>query len=231
MAQKISGSSKLGPKINQASFADQARTALKTEIITGVLKPGQRIEIADYAERWSISPTPLRDALKSLEVSGFVEISPRRGIFVSQLDLTAMRELLEVRACLESAAAAAAAKQIPKEIAIAARDAYVTAGNFTKNRRTEALKEVDSLVHKLVRDHCGNSRLQSMMVALWDQFEWTRHIMIKKAEAPYEMTLPEHVLICECLIAGDSSGAEKAMQDHLVHAFNRLFQNPRSLDA
>ncbi len=212
------------------SLADQAKDALKKEIFSGALKPGERIDISEYAKRWAISPTPLRDALKNLEVSGIVEVSPRRGVFVAKLDERAFREILDLRICLEPAAVRLAAPNIPREVAEAARDAYLNAGNARPEDRVAALEEVDFLIHRLAKEYCGNSRLKRMLESAWDQFQWSRHAIIWKVEVPFDLTLPEHIRICECLIKGDGACAETAMRQHLEHSRKRLSSNTHGVD-
>ena len=86
---------------NRSSLSEQVEQALKAEILSGRLAPKQRIDLQDYRKHWSISVTPLRDAVKVLETIGLVEVSPRRGVFVSQIDRTALKEIFELRIALE----------------------------------------------------------------------------------------------------------------------------------
>jgi DNA-binding transcriptional MocR family regulator len=67
-----------GKKIifNTVALSEQVRIALKEEILTGPLAPGQRIDLRASAKLWNVSPTPLRDAIKQLESQGLVEVSP-----------------------------------------------------------------------------------------------------------------------------------------------------------
>lgn len=207
---------------DKVSLAEQARDALKDEIFSGALKPGDRLDLSDYAKRWSISLTPLRDAAKSLETSGIVEISPRRGIFVVELDRKALREIFELRICLEGSAIRLAAQHVPREVAQEALDSYCRAGAAPAGERENALAEVDFVVHRLAKDYCGNARMQRMMESVWDVFEWSRHTIIHTVPIPFENTLPEHIEICQCLVDGDGDRAEQAMRRHLEHAFQRI---------
>lgn len=210
------------PAFGNTSLAEQAKQALKDEIFSGALEPGDRIDIAEYAKRWAISPTPVRDAVKALEISGLVDISPRRGVFVAKMDIAALREIFELRIGLESTATRLAAGNIPKKVAEDALQKYRAAGKVPKAKREKALEEVDFLIHQLVKDYCGNRRMQRMMDSVWDLFEWSRCTIIQKVPVPYLATLPEHVEICERLRDGDGVGAERAMREHLERAFARI---------
>jgi len=206
------------PMFMQTSLADQARDALREQILSGEMPPGARIDLAELAAAWSISPTPLRDAVKALETTGLVEIAPRRGVFVAELDRKGLRETFELRMAFEGMAARLASQRLPEGIASDAATRYRSAGS----EGDAALAAVDSLVHDIVRDHCGNGRLRKLMESVNDLIVWSRRTIIRHVPQAYATTLPEHLAICDALAARDADGAEAAMRAHLTAALGRI---------
>ena len=207
---------------NRASLADQVQGALREEIITGRLAPNQRIDPGHYATLWSISQTPLREAIKQLESLGFVQVSPRRGVFVAALDRTALREIFELRIAMECTAARLATKNIPIIEARNALTLYTDAQVRPDDERAKRLPAIDLLIHDLAVKYCGNRRLQRLMESINDLVRWSRQTIIRNLPHPYDTTVPEHIRICEAVCDGDGERAASAMQDHLQQSLERI---------
>ncbi len=208
--------------LNQTSLAEQARAALREQIVSGKLRPNERIDLGELAKKWSISPTPLRDALRNLETSGLVEIQPRRGVFVATLDRTGLRETFELRIALEGMAARLATRRLSQEQALGALDRYRRAGAAKGPQKLRMLDAIDDLVHNMVFENCGNQRLQRIMESVRDLVAWSKQTIIRNVPEPYDATLPEHVAICEALAARDEDAAESAMRTHLTNSLARF---------
>jgi DNA-binding GntR family transcriptional regulator len=208
---------------NRSSLSEQVEQALKAEILSGRLAPKQRIDLQDYRKHWSISVTPLRDAVKVLETVGLVEVSPRRGVFVSQIDRTALKEIFELRIALEPMAIQLATPLIPIEEARNALSLYAQAQSASpKEEKDEQLPKIDLLIHNLALKHCGNQRLIKTMGGLQDLIRWSQQTIIRNLKKPYETTLPEHIRICEAVCARDAAGAAEAMRVHLENVYQRI---------
>ena len=208
--------------LNQSSLAEQARAALREQIISGKLKPNERIDLAELAKKWSISPTPLRDAVRNLEMSGLVHIHPRRGVFVATLDRTGLRETFELRIALEGMAARLTTPRLAPEQALATLERYRRTGAARGPQKATLLVAVDNLVHDLVFENCGNQRLQRIMESVRDLVAWSKQSIIRNVPEPYDATLPEHIAICEALVSRDPDAAESMMRRHLLNSLARL---------
>lgn len=216
-----------------SSLSDRAGDALKEEILSGRLAPGQRIDLQAYSANWSISITPLRDAVKNLEKIGLVEVSSRRGVFVSSLDQKRLKEIFELRIALEPLAIRLATPAIPAEEAQQARLLYLQAQSATEEEgKQEMLLKTDLLIHDLGIGHCGNQRLNNIMDDLRDMVRWSQQTIIRHLNEPYETTLPEHIRIIEAVCARNPGAAADAMRLHLEKSYERieLFLESRSAD-
>lgn len=209
--------------LQQDSLSTKAAEALSDEILSGRLAPGERIDLGRYAATWNISVTPLRDAAKQLESIGLIRILPRRGIFVSEIDLNELRDIFDVRLALECIAIRLATPHIPAREARRALQLYTDASaNPSEAGRNQMLREIDRLVHVLVYEHCGNPRLRKIMDGVRDLITFSQRTIIAKSDEAFVKTLPEHIAICEAICARDPDRAASEMQRHLENSLYRI---------
>ena len=207
----------------KSSLGEQVAEALKNEILSGRLAPKQRIDIGRYASDWNVSSTPMRDAVKQLEAAGLVEVSPRRGVYVSEIDRQELREIFELRTALESLAIRSATERIPLAEAERALGLYRTAAEAPDDGdREQMLREIDALIHDLSIEYCGNTRLVKLLGTLRALINWSRNTLISHLERPYAEALPEHIEIAEAVCARDGERAAEAMRTHLENSYNRI---------
>ena len=112
---------------DRASLSEQVEIALKNEITSGRMLPGQRISATDLKAAWNISSTPFRDAVRSLEMQGFVVVEARKGVFVAPLDAKAVSEIFDLRIALECMAIERATPLVPTHEAARVLAAYTNA--------------------------------------------------------------------------------------------------------
>ena len=208
--------------INRESLAEQVEQALREEIVSNRLEPNQRIDVGHYAKLWSISPTPVRDAIKSLEAAGFVNVSPRRGVRVANLNESALREIYEVRIAIECTAIRLACAHVPEVEARKALELYRRAQHCDGKKREELLSDVDMIVHDIALQYCNNQRLRRTMGDLHDLVRWSRLSVIRNLPQAYDTTLPEHIRICEALVTRNGERAASEMFNHLNNSLGRI---------
>ena len=92
------------------TLGQQVSAALEQQILAGMLAPGQRLNADELASEFGVSRIPVREALRSLNASGWIEIRPRHGAFVRRRSLREPEDLFHVRAMLEAEASRLAAK-------------------------------------------------------------------------------------------------------------------------
>ena len=98
------------------SLVDIAYVALRDAITSGALLPGTRLREAALARHFSISTTPVREALRRLDREGLVRLSPNRGAVVAEFDLREILDLFEIREVLECRAVRRAASQRTRDL-------------------------------------------------------------------------------------------------------------------
>lgn len=208
--------------INRQSLSEQVEDALRQEITTGRVAPGQRVNVSDYQKSWNVSSTPFRDALRSLEAQGFVTIEPRKGVYVAPMNLETLKEIFDLRIALECMAVELATPRIPEELLLQLirlqreLSEKVAAGDETE------FEEEDTAVHDLAQDHCGNSRIERLLIGQRDLFRWAQNTIIAELPHSYALALPEHIEIAEAYLSRDVDRATKAMRIHLEKTRDRL---------
>src|ERR1044071_7575938 len=115
MAKPISKPSSKTTNIRRRVFREEIREQLIDDILSGRLKPGTRIVETRLAQEFGVSQAPVREALRDLELFGFVTSSPFRGPHVKEIPPEELREIYPIRAALEAVAARAAATRIDDE--------------------------------------------------------------------------------------------------------------------
>ena len=157
---------------------------LRDAILNGSLKPGERLMENHLAEKLGVSRTPVREALRMLEIEHLVELIPRKGAQVLDLSATDLKNVLEIRSCLESLALRLAcgkmnAEQIKnlKEL----NEGFIKA--FDKEDYEEAAK-CDEEFHNSIVECTGNDRLLQIINSLKIQAYRYRLTYIKLTGSP-----------------------------------------------
>jgi DNA-binding GntR family transcriptional regulator len=98
--------------LNLTSLKDQVYDYIRLQMKVGKLKPGDSIDMNAFSQKLGVSKTPLRDALIRLEMEGFVQILPRRGVIVNELTTQDIKDYYQILGALESTAVIAAAPHV-----------------------------------------------------------------------------------------------------------------------
>ncbi len=164
---------------------------LRQAILKGDLKPGERLMEIQLAKKLGVSRTPIREAIRKLELEGLVLMIPRKGAEVAEITEKNLRDVLEVRGALEKLAVQLACDQITKaqihelrEAAGAFREA-LTSGNVTE------IAEADEHFHDLINLATGNQKLIQLLNNLREQM-YRYRVEYLKNEAVYPQLLSEH---------------------------------------
>lgn len=208
--------------VDTTPLSDQVAHALKAEIVSGRLAPGQRISYDELAAKWSVSSTPVRDAVRHLEREGFVKTLPRRGVFVNELDASTFQDIFEVRISLEVLAAKSATLCVPtvelERVLQAYREAEAV---YQQTNDASLLEERDYTVHHLLMTHCSNAKVVEIMHGLRDLVDWAQATIVSKNPIAYATAVHEHIRIVEAMLARDVPRVQREIESHLQSALAR----------
>ena len=187
---------------------------LRELILDGELEPRSRINEVALCERFGISRTPLREAIKLLAAEGLLELLPNRGARVVALSDTEIREILQVIGALEGAAGELACARITDaELAAIekAHDAMIAAWKagdydiyFARNRE----------IHDAIMAAAGNSALQSTYRSLSGRVQRAR-FSAHKTEQQWARAIDDHILMILLLRRRDGTALAQLMRDHI----------------
>ena len=182
---------------------------LRRTIIMGHSKPGTRLNIKEIAKRYNTSVTPIRDALQMLSHEGLVTIKPRSGYYVTALTLKQLRDLLDMRRILETAAIEKAVLRITPEQLEELRQihaGYTGEDDASYERYTEENRKF----HYLIAVASGNIRLAEEVKKLHDRL--ARFMVVQRIG---EKQIRMHNHIIEALEEHDIEKARQAIADEV----------------
>ena len=192
---------------------------LRQSILTGELKPGERLMEIHLAEKLGVSRTPIREAIRKLELEGLVTMIPRRGAEVAKISEKNLKDVLEVRTCLDSLAVRLACQRITDEQIDDLKKACDDFVLATKTGEATAITKADVNLHDVIVRATGNERLQQMINTLSEQMYRYRFEYIKDS-AYHALLIEEHRRIYESIAARDE---ERAVVEITQHIENQLY--------
>lgn len=202
---------------------------LRDAIRKGILKPGERLMEIHLAEQLGVSRTPVREAIRKLELEGYVIMMPRRGTYVSNLSIKDINEVFEIRTSLDSLASGLAAERITDEELEHLQRLLVVIGEVIKEKNMEKIVEADTKFHDILYQASRNNRLVGIIYNLREQLTSFR---AKSMAYPgrLEETLEEHRRIVDTIAQGDAVAAQKASEYHMERSEHTLLLSMEDKD-
>ena len=205
---------------------DVVFNTLRQAILRGELKPGERLMEIALANRLGVSMTPVREAIRMLELEGLVNMIPRKGAQVAQITEQDLNDVLEVRLGLEELAVRFACERITdeeiKELGLAVKE-------FEKKMKEDDLSaqaEADVKFHEIIYGATHNRRLVQIINNIREQMYRYRIEYLKDVESRKTL-VKEHYEICDALNHRD---AESAVEKMCIHIKNQQEAIRRSLE-
>lgn len=197
--------------------------ALREAIRNGVLKPGERLMEIQLAEELGVSRTPVREAIRKLELEGYVVMMPRRGTYVASMSIRDINEIFEIRTALESLSNGLAAEHITEEELEHLQRLLVIIGGYIKAGDIEKIVETDIEFHDIMYHAARNQRLVGIISNLRDQLTRFRTLSMSYP-GRLEATIEEHKAIVEAIANGDRKMASKAAEKHMENSEKTLLK-------
>ena len=206
-----------------SSLAERAYQQLKQLIITGELAPGSAILEGALAARFGVSKTPVREALKRLELEGLTRVLPRSGHVVTPVSLGDVQALFELRLMLEPPGALLAAERIGPAL-LEELDGLARVSFAGADRTNYAhLLQVNSRFHLGVVEGAGNRRLTEILSRVLAEAERVLHLAVDLRDAS-DLIIRDHVEIVQALRERDGERARAVSERHLLASRQRVIQ-------
>lgn len=199
---------------------DRVASAIRKAILAGELRQDEQITLEAIAGLLGVSRTPVREAFLILENEGLIRIMPNKRVVVLGMTEKNLREHYQIRAALESEAAALCCREgaqlgeiravLEQSKAVIGREDYEEYGNLNQ------------AFHLAVWTAAGNERLQSMLAVMWNGL--SLHAM-ETMESYARKSLKEHEQVVQALLAHDEESARRLMRGHILRSMEDMLSN------
>ncbi len=186
---------------------------LRQAILKGELQPGERLMEMKLAEKLGVSRTPIREAIRKLELEGLVVMNPRRGAAVANITEKDTKDVLEVRRTLEMFAVEVACERITEEQLVQLK---LAAKAFEASKGSDLIRiaETDMQFHEIIYEATWNDRLVQMLNNLRENMYRYRIEYLKDSNY-YDSLVREHKAILSAIESKNIEQARICMRDHI----------------
>jgi DNA-binding GntR family transcriptional regulator len=225
-----SRSRQLGQTRSSTSRQDEIRQELEAALIDGRLTPGMAIDEQALSARFSTSRTPVREALLLLAAKGLVEIVPRTGIYVRQLNARELVAMMEGLSELEAVLARLAASRCSTDTRKRLTEALKRTSKYAQHNDPVSYAQANADLHELIYQSSSNefiveqTRLARLRVAPYRGQLFEKPGRLARSQA-------EHTMVVNAICAGQPDGAAEAMRTHILaggQAFTDVVLQPAS---
>ena len=193
---------------------DVVFNTLRQAILRGELKPGERLMEIQLANKLGVSRTPIREAIRKLELEGLVLMIPRKGAEVAEITEKNMLDVLEVRRALEELAVKLACERITEEEIQELKDAADAFQKILSEKDITKIAEADEAFHDVIFKSTGNDRLIQLLNSLREQMYRYRLEYLTREEY-HPQLLEEHQQIIDRITRKDQSEAAELIDRHI----------------
>ena len=203
-----------GKKVN---FAEMIVVRLREDIVSGRLRPNERIVESDIAQRMKISRTPVREALALLENRGYLSRLPSGRLIVTDHSPSQIRNLYEVREALEAMALRLACQRATEDEIERASQLHESMVQVVRERNVNQFIDLNSAFHNHLFSICGNEQLISLLQTYRDQYFDRRLVRVFNSNDWRNMP-KQHQKLLDAVRQRDPRQAEKAVHEHITTA-------------
>jgi len=201
---------------------EKVYSSIQKEIMNGKLAPGERLVISNLADQFNVSEIPVREALQTLSSEGYVELMPHVGAIVSTLSEEEIREIFELRTCMEALATQLAVDHLTNfhlkklEEMIESSKEILTSTEYQFEEYAKHNREF----HEYIYRHCNNTRLYKIIFELWDYSN--RYPQIFQTTEALQNSIEEHTEIFNALKERNANLAAELTKKHKHKAYKTL---------
>ena len=197
---------------------------LREDILNGVYQEHEELKEVTIGEELGVSRTPVREALRQLELEGLVSIIPNKGAYVTGITMKDVKDIYKIRSQLEGLCARWATKNITDE-QIESLEEIILLSEFHLRRKgdgqAEQVSEMDGKFHKILYEASQSRILEHV---LKDFHKYVQMARTTSVETPNraEKSIEEHREILDAIKAKDADRAERLANQHILHVMENL---------
>lgn len=207
---------------------DVVFNTLRDAILTGKLVPGERLMENQLAEKLGVSRTPVREALRMLELENLVELVPRKGAQVLDMSEKDIINILEVRSALEGLATSLACKKMTKEELQQLKNMEVDFEKAVADNDVERFVDIDEEFHDLIFAATENSKLIQIFQNLRIQLYRYRMAQAKNNDTSMSTIVAHHRSIIRAIENHDAEDGASVAQSHIKYQTESILRFVRN---
>jgi DNA-binding GntR family transcriptional regulator len=196
-------------------LADRAYVELRDRIVTLGIPPGAPIDEDLLGQQLEMGRTPVREAIKRLALENLVTVFPRRGTFASEINITDLNHISDVRIVLEGHAANRAAERITLAQRTELEEILEVLGRSQGSDDLEALMALDARVHRFIYRCTGNPFLEETLTRYFNLSLRIWHLVIDRLPHLFAR-VHEHDDVLRAIADGDGERARAILCEHIV---------------
>ena len=205
------------------TIASNIFNILTEEIISGLLKPGTKLEEITLATRFKVSRTPIREVLRDLAAKGLVQLVPRKGVLVAKIGIEELSDMLEAECELEALCAQIAAHRMSLLEKKQLERVHELADQVVKKSDANAYLELNKKFHNLICLGTHNQLLNEIVGNLRTRLSGFRQAQ-SKTEKRLQISHHEHQLILEAILNSDAKAAFESMRAHNARLSSKVVE-------
>lgn len=206
------------------SLRGQVFHAIREDILKGRYKENDELREVTLGKELGVSRTPVREALRQLELEGLVKIIPNRGAFVTGISEKDVRDIYVIRSVLEGLCMQMAAEHMTKERMDELEEILVLSEYYFDKGNMEQLTELDGKFHQILY-RASESRILEHVLSDFHKYVQRARGASVKTESRAQKSLKEHRGILEALKENDAEKAEKLATTHILNVMKNLHLN------
>jgi DNA-binding GntR family transcriptional regulator len=188
---------------------------LESRIISGALKPGERLVEQRLCEQFAVSRSPLREAIRILENQGFLIKRARRGVTVAEATLKEAIDVYTIRANLESLATFLAVRRHEPDLVGRLRELNAKMVRAVEKGDARSYDRLNTEFHDTLIQACGNERLIQMLTVFAKHTARYRKEVLS-IPGKLEESVRKHEALIRSIESGDASGAERIRRNDIL---------------
>jgi DNA-binding GntR family transcriptional regulator len=209
--------------VSDMTLSDSIFQALAGSIVSGRLKPGQRLDEPSVCREFGVSRTPVREALRRLSGTGLVEMTPRKGVTVARIDVEQLTEMYEALAEFEGLCARLSAVRMTAlekkrlDLLNAGRASRLAKGN------RDDFAALNNEFHEAIYQGSHSPSIAGVTRNFRQRISPFRALQFVPGQT--EHSFREHDEIVRAILTSDADGAWRAMRDHVIRVGVQAIEN------
>jgi len=196
---------------------------LRSAILNGYFEPGERLVESQIADEMGVSRTPVREAIRRLEIEKLVINLPRKGVMVAPVNESQIKEIFNIRGALEGLAVKLAIDNIDLKTIRQMEIILLEMAEAIKKAELLKIVECNTRFHDCIINASGSPKLSEMLQNIHDQIQRFRHKSLSLEGRPV-IALSEHQDILEAVKERDKNKAEQLIKNHIENAGKALLR-------